>query len=191
MTLWTTAARVEALIPGVQGRVLGVLSRTSTELTMRTVAQLAGVSAQHASVVTGRLVDLGIGERRDVPPASLLRLAPDNLAAQAVASVANLRSATLKLSNHTAAVGNAVHAGIAAGDGLSAARPGTVWRGERARAAGRLEDAGRRQASGATPSAAAFHEDPGGGHGLGRVCGDVARSAACIDDDTAGGVARR
>lgn len=52
---------------------------------------------------------------------------------------------SLELSNHTAAVGNAVHAvhaGIAAGDALSAARTGTVWRGEHARAAGHLEDAG-------------------------------------------------
>ncbi|MHB1930329.1 MAG: hypothetical protein ACYDEN_09260 [Acidimicrobiales bacterium] len=48
---------------------------------------------------------------------------------------------SLELSNHTAAVGNAVHAGIA-GDALSAARTGTVWRGEHARAAGHLEDAG-------------------------------------------------
>lgn len=72
------------------------MSRTSTELTMRTVAQLAGVSTQQASVVIGRLVDLGVVERRDVPPASLVRLAADNLAAQAVASVANLRSAVLE-----------------------------------------------------------------------------------------------
>lgn len=87
---------VEALIPGVQGRVLGVLSRTSTELTMRTVAQLAGVSAQQASVVIGRLVELGVVERRDVPPASLVRLVADNLAARAVASVADLRSAAFE-----------------------------------------------------------------------------------------------
>ena len=87
---------VEALIPGVQGRVLGVLSRTSTELTMRTVARLAGVSAQQASVVIGRLVDLGVVERRDVPPASLVRLVADNLPAQTIASVANLRFAGLE-----------------------------------------------------------------------------------------------
>lgn len=46
------------------------------------------------------------------------------------------------LSNHTAAVGNAVHAGIAAADALSATRTRTVWRGEHARAAGHLEGAG-------------------------------------------------
>ena len=86
---------VEALIPGVQGRVLGVLARTSTDLTMRAVAELAGVSAQQASVVIGRLVDLGVVERRDVPPASLVRMAPDNLAGQAVRAIVGLRQAAL------------------------------------------------------------------------------------------------
>jgi hypothetical protein len=85
----------EALIPGVQGRVLGVLARTTADLTMRTVAELAGVSPQQASVVIGRLVGLGVVERRDVPPASLVRLAPDNLAAQVVISIANLRRAAI------------------------------------------------------------------------------------------------
>lgn len=87
---------VEALIPGVQGRVLGVLARTSMDLTMRTVAELAGVSAQQASVVIGRLVDLGVVERRDVPPASLVRLSPENLAAQVVISLVHLRRAAIE-----------------------------------------------------------------------------------------------
>jgi hypothetical protein len=82
---------VEAVIPGVQGRVLGVLARAGSDLTMRAVAELAGVSAQQASVVIGRLVDLGVLDRRDVPPASLVRLAADNLAAQTVISLAGLR----------------------------------------------------------------------------------------------------
>jgi predicted nucleotidyltransferase len=86
---------VEALIPGVQGRVLGVLARTSTNLTMRAVAELAGVSPQQASVVIGRLVELGVVERRDVPPASLVRIAPDNVAAQAVQAIVGLREAAL------------------------------------------------------------------------------------------------
>lgn len=49
---------------------------------------------------------------------------------------------SLELSNYTAAVGNSVHAGIAAGDAVSAARTRTVWRGEHAHAAGHLETAG-------------------------------------------------
>ena len=87
---------MEALIPGVQGRVLGVLARAGTDLTMRRVADLAGVSPQQASVVIGKLVELGVVERRDVPPASLVRLAADNLAAQAVLSFADLRQAALE-----------------------------------------------------------------------------------------------
>lgn len=82
---------VEALIPGVQGRVLGLLARAGTDLTMRGVADLAGVSPQQASVVIAKLVQLGVVERRDVPPASLVRLVADNLAAQAVRSIASLR----------------------------------------------------------------------------------------------------
>jgi predicted nucleotidyltransferase len=82
---------IEALVPGVQGRVLAVLARTETDLTMRGVAELAGVSPQQASVVLGRLVELGVAERRDVPPVALVRLARDNLAAQAVQRLAHLR----------------------------------------------------------------------------------------------------
>jgi predicted nucleotidyltransferase len=65
------------------------------DLTMRTVAELAGVSPQQASVVLGRLVDLGVVERRDVPPASLVRLAAGNLAAQTLMSLANLHTAAI------------------------------------------------------------------------------------------------
>ena len=87
---------LEALVPGVQGRVLAVLARTGTELTMRGVAQLAGVSPQQASVVLGRLVELGVVERRDVPPVALVRLAKENLAAQAVLAVARLRQEAIE-----------------------------------------------------------------------------------------------
>lgn len=87
---------VEALIPGVQGRVLGVLARSGTDLTMRRVADFARVSPQQASVVIGKLVELGVLERRDVPPASLVRLVADNLAARAVLSIADLRRAALE-----------------------------------------------------------------------------------------------
>jgi predicted nucleotidyltransferase len=72
-----------------------VLARTSTGLTMRSVADLAGVSPQQGSVVIGRLVELGVVERRDVPPASLVSLATENVAAQAVLLIANVRQAVL------------------------------------------------------------------------------------------------
>jgi len=87
---------LEALIPGVQGRVLSTLARTETELTMRGVAELAGVSPQQASVVLARLVELGVVERRDVPPVALVRLVRGNLAAQALVKVAGLRQAAIE-----------------------------------------------------------------------------------------------
>jgi predicted nucleotidyltransferase len=82
---------VEALIPGVQGRVLTVLARTEAELTMRAVAELAGVSANQATVVLNRLVHLGLVERRDVGAAALVRLVRENEAARAVLSLVDLQ----------------------------------------------------------------------------------------------------
>ena len=48
------------MIPGVQGRLLGVLARTETELTMRTAAKLAGVSANQAAAILNHLAALGL-----------------------------------------------------------------------------------------------------------------------------------
>lgn len=86
---------VEALIPGVQGRVLTVLARTEAELTMRSVAELAGVSANQATVVLNRLVRLGLVERRDVGAAALVRLVRENEAARSVLALVDLRQGVL------------------------------------------------------------------------------------------------
>jgi predicted nucleotidyltransferase len=86
---------VETLIPGVQGRVLTVLARTEAELTMRSVAELAGVSANQATVVLNRLVRLGIVERRDVGASALVRLVRENEAARSVLSLVDLRQGVL------------------------------------------------------------------------------------------------
>ncbi|MGA8725117.1 MAG: nucleotidyltransferase domain-containing protein [Acidimicrobiales bacterium] len=75
---------VEAVIPGVQGRVLGVLARADTELTMRSVAQLGGVSVNRAVVVLNDLIRLGLVQRREVGPAALVHLDRENEAARAV-----------------------------------------------------------------------------------------------------------
>ena len=48
----------------------------------------------------------------------------------------------LHLGNHTAATGNAVHAGIAAADAITAARAGSIWRGPHDQASLHLERAG-------------------------------------------------
>ena len=65
---------VEVLIPGVQGRVLGVLARTEAEMTIRTVAGLAGASPQQASVVVAHLVELGVVARREAESSALVSL---------------------------------------------------------------------------------------------------------------------
>jgi predicted nucleotidyltransferase len=86
---------VEAVIPGVQGRVLGVLARTEAELTMRTVAKLAGVGVQQTSVVLRRLVELGIVARREAGSAALVRLERESEVVQVVLALAQLRERVL------------------------------------------------------------------------------------------------
>ncbi len=75
---------VEAIVPGAQGRVLAVLAETTAELNLRTIAQLSGVSQAQASRVLPGLVELGVVERREVPPSSLFRLIPEHVAARAI-----------------------------------------------------------------------------------------------------------
>lgn len=73
---------IEAILPAAQGRVLAVLAGTTAELNLRTIAQLSGVSQAQASRVLPGLVDLGVVERREVPPSSLFRLVPEHIAAR-------------------------------------------------------------------------------------------------------------
>ncbi|MDA8295845.1 MAG: MarR family transcriptional regulator [Actinomycetota bacterium] len=89
------AQPIEAVIPGVQGRVLGVLARTEAEMTIRTAARLAGVSAQQATVVVNRLVALGLVTRREAGSAALVALDRESDAARAVLELADLRRSTL------------------------------------------------------------------------------------------------
>lgn len=86
---------IEVVIPGVQGRVLAVLARTESEMTIRTTARLAGVSAQQATVVVNRLVDLGLVTRREAGSAALVALDRKSDAARAVLALADLRRSTL------------------------------------------------------------------------------------------------
>jgi predicted nucleotidyltransferase len=75
---------IEGVIPGVQGRILGVLVETTSELNLRTIAGLADVSVAQASRVLPDLVELGIVERREAPPSALFHLVDDHLAAEAL-----------------------------------------------------------------------------------------------------------
>ncbi|MBI2167891.1 MAG: helix-turn-helix domain-containing protein, partial [Actinobacteria bacterium] len=59
---------IEAMLAGARGRVLAVLAETTAELNLRTIAQLAGVSQAQASRVLPGMVELGVVERREVPP---------------------------------------------------------------------------------------------------------------------------
>jgi len=79
---------IEAIVPGAQGRMLAVLAETTAELNLRTIAQLAGVSQAQASRLLPDLVDLGVLERREVPPASLFRFVPEHVASRALLALA-------------------------------------------------------------------------------------------------------
>ena len=87
---------VEAVIPGVQGRVLAVLVKTTAELNLRTLARLAGVSVAQAS-------RLGVVERHEVPPSSLFRLNRAHVAAQPIMALARSRDDVLRQLGVTAA----------------------------------------------------------------------------------------
>jgi predicted nucleotidyltransferase len=87
---------VEAVIPGAQGRVLAVLVTTTAELNLRTIARLAGVSLAQASRVLPKLVELGMVERREVPPSSQFRLVRSNIAARAVIELGRSRNLVLE-----------------------------------------------------------------------------------------------
>ena len=86
---------VEAVVPGAQGRILAALVETSAELNLRTIARLSDVSVAHASRVLPVLVELGMVERRDVPPSALFRFVPENVASRAVAHLADARRTVL------------------------------------------------------------------------------------------------
>ena len=83
------------MVPDAQGRILATLARTSRELNLRTLADLSGVSLAHAARVVPRLVELGVVERREVPPAVLVKLVREHLAARALLALADLRHAFL------------------------------------------------------------------------------------------------
>ena len=87
---------IEAVIPGVQGRVLAVLAETTAELNLRTIARLSGVSHAQVSRVLPGLVELGLVERREAPPSSLFRLVPEHLAAGPLVALARSRDGLIE-----------------------------------------------------------------------------------------------
>ena len=86
---------IEAVVPGAQGRVIAALLGTSGELNLRTIARVAGVSIAQASRVLPGLVELGMIERREVPPSSLFRLVPEHVATRALLQLADARTVVM------------------------------------------------------------------------------------------------
>lgn len=87
---------VQAVIPGAHGRILAVLAETSAELNLRTIARLSGVSVAQTSRSLPTLVQLGIVERREVPPSALFRLVEEHVAAPAILALARARETVLE-----------------------------------------------------------------------------------------------
>lgn len=90
------ARPIEAVVGGAQGRLLAVLVKITAPLTLRRLASLADVSPAQASRVMPRLVELGIVDRYEVPPASQFVLARGNVAAQLLLTLADARSIALR-----------------------------------------------------------------------------------------------
>lgn len=86
---------VEAVIPGVQGRLLAVLAETTAALNLRTLARLSGVSPAQASRVLPDLVTLGVVERREAPPSALFALVAGNVAGRLVQALSRSRDTVL------------------------------------------------------------------------------------------------
>ncbi|HUZ10393.1 MAG TPA: nucleotidyltransferase domain-containing protein [Acidimicrobiales bacterium] len=93
---------IQSLIPGVQGRVLAVLAATDTELMMRTVASLAGVSVNRAVAVLNHLVDLGVVERREAGRSALVGLQGDNEATRAILALNRVHDRVIERLRHEA-----------------------------------------------------------------------------------------
>jgi len=94
---------IEAVIPGVQGRVLAVLAETTAELNLRTIARLSGVSHAQVSRVLPGLVELGLVERREAPPSSLFRLVPEHVATGPLIALVRSRDGTIEEMGRVAA----------------------------------------------------------------------------------------
>lgn len=86
---------MEAVIPGVQGRILAILAETTAELNLRTIARLAAVSPAQASRVLPELVTLGLVERREAPPSALFALVDDHIAVRTVRALSRSRDVVL------------------------------------------------------------------------------------------------
>jgi predicted nucleotidyltransferase len=93
---------ISALIPGARGKLLTALICAGTELSTSDLARVADVSNQQASRVLAQLVDLGIIERREVPPAVVYRPVDGNFVIALLLQLCNARAAILEQARRSA-----------------------------------------------------------------------------------------
>ncbi|MEO7803728.1 MAG: helix-turn-helix domain-containing protein [Actinomycetota bacterium] len=97
---------IEALIPGAQGKLLSVLTRAGSPLSLRTLADLANVSPAQVSRLLPSLIELGIVEKSEVPPSILLRLVPQNLVSKSLLELLEMKDTLIAaLKERTKAIG--------------------------------------------------------------------------------------
>lgn len=87
---------LQAVIPGAQGEILAALLRTDAPLAMRALARVAGVSRNQTSVVVERLVALGLVDRRDTGPSSLISIIEESPVVAGLRLVMDLHAETLR-----------------------------------------------------------------------------------------------
>jgi predicted nucleotidyltransferase len=93
---------IEALIPGARGRLLGALIGSGRELSTADAARLSGVSAPQASRVLAQLVELGIVERWDIPPAVIYRPVAGNAVFAMLTDLYVLRNRVIEFAKQSA-----------------------------------------------------------------------------------------
>ncbi len=87
---------VSALVPGARGKVLTVMLDAGREMSTVQIGRLADVSTPQASRVLAQLCELGLAERRDVPPSVLYRLVPGSRVVELLGELRSLRADVLR-----------------------------------------------------------------------------------------------
>ncbi len=93
---------IEALIPGARGQILGALLRAGGELSTAEIGRLSSISGPQTSRVLVQLVELGIVERREVPPAVLYRPVDGNVVVKLLRELRDVRDVVLTHAASTA-----------------------------------------------------------------------------------------
>ena len=104
---------VRALIPGAQGRLLGTLAGHRGSFTIRRLADISGVSAAQAVRIIPHLVELGMVNREEHPPVSLVSLVEGHFVSKMLRELADGRDRVVQHLRETARAIRPRPAGIA------------------------------------------------------------------------------